>query len=286
MADVLSWVTTQLDPDTVGSIIDGVTLGTAHWAELHDSSIVEGNHCLGQGICVTACCTLVQMHVTDWAEAQKEDLLLSVVLDWLKAQKKTDWKALLAEHASSEQADLMESAEFYDSSRTLVPVLNAQRWDWRSSTLHGPQGPLCCHLEWVPQGCDHTLSLLQECFWLPGMTNQMQQSTKSFTHCLQHEGNLSKVPLHQIVATTPMDLLDVNFTSIKMTLELNRPPKVENVLVFQDHFMKHVMGHMTPNQTAKTVAKFMWLHLNLWGPSQAPELFGYELQEQHYGWDV
>ena len=77
-------------------------------------------------------------------------------------------------------------------------------------------------------------------------------------HCLQHEGNLSTAPLHLIVATTLMDLLHVDFTSIEMTLELNRLPKVANVLVFQDHFTKHVMVYMTPNQTAKTVAKFLY----------------------------
>ena len=43
------------------------------------------------------------MHVTDWTEAQKEDQVLSAVLDWLEGQKKTDLKALLAEHASSEE---------------------------------------------------------------------------------------------------------------------------------------------------------------------------------------
>ena len=79
------------------------------------------------------------------------------------------------------------------------------------------------------------------------MTNQMQQSIKSCSHCLQHEGNLSKVPLHLIVATALMDLLHVYFTSIEMTLELNRPTRVANVLVFQDHFMKHVMIYMTPD---------------------------------------
>ena len=69
---------------------------------------------------------------------------------------------------------------------------------------------------------------------------------------------MSKAPLHPIVATTLMDLLHVDFTSIEMTLELNRPPKVGNVLVFQDHFMKHIMAYMTPNQTAKTVTKFLY----------------------------
>ena len=66
------------------------------------------------------------------------------------------------------------------------------------------------------------------------------------------------VPLHPSVSTAPMDLLHVDFTSIKKTMGPNRPPKVTNVLVFQDHFMKHVMAYMTPDQTAKTVAKFLY----------------------------
>ena len=105
---------------------------------------------------------------------------------------------------------------------------------------------------------DHTLSLLQEHFWWPGMTSQMQQSIKTCAHCLQHEGGLSKAPLHPIMATAPLDLLHVDFTSIETTLELNESPKVANILGFQDHFMKHVLAYVTPNQTAKTVAKFLY----------------------------
>ena len=56
------------------------------------------------------------------------------------------------------------------------------------------------------------------------------------------------------MSTAPLDLLHVDFTSIEMTTEPNRLPKVINVLVFQDHFMKHVMAYVTSNQTAKTVA--------------------------------
>ena len=90
------------------------------------------------------------------------------------------------------------------------------------------------------------------------MTNQVQQSIKSCMHCLQHKGNLSKVPLHPIVSTTPMDLLHVDFTSIKTTMEPNRPPKIANVLVFQDHFTKHIMVYVTHNQTVKTITKFLY----------------------------
>ena len=113
-------------------------------------------------------------------------------------------------------------------------------------------------IEMWATGHNCTLSLLWEHFWWPGMTNQMQQCIMSCAHCLQHEGNLSKVPLHPIVATAPLDLLHVDFTSIEMTMELNRPPKVANILVFQDHFTKHVMVYVTPNHTAKTVTKFLY----------------------------
>ena len=43
-----------------------------------------------------------------------------------------------------------------------------------------------------------------------------------------------------------------------MTMEINKPPKVINILVFQDHFMKHIMAYVTPNQTAKTIAKLLY----------------------------
>ena len=69
---------------------------------------------------------------------------------------------------------------------------------------------------------------------------------------------MSKVPLQPTVATALMDLLHVDFTSIETTLELNRPSKVANVLVFQDHFTKHIMACITPDQTTKTVAKCLY----------------------------
>ena len=47
------------------------------------------------------------MHVTNWAKAQREDPVLNTVLNWLEAQKKTDLKTLLGEHASSEEGQLV-----------------------------------------------------------------------------------------------------------------------------------------------------------------------------------
>ena len=52
-----------------------------HQAKVHDPTVVKGDCCLEQEVCVAAASTLVQMHITDWAKAQKEDPLLSTVLD-------------------------------------------------------------------------------------------------------------------------------------------------------------------------------------------------------------
>ena len=48
MADILHWVTTQLDPETVKSILNGVTLGMAQRATVHNLAMVEGDQCLEQ----------------------------------------------------------------------------------------------------------------------------------------------------------------------------------------------------------------------------------------------
>ena len=107
VADVLSQITTCLNPDMVRSVLDGITLGATQRAESHDPTVVEGDHGVEKEVHVATGWVLVQMHMTDWAEAQGEDSVLSMVLDWLEAWKKTDLKTLLGEHASSEEGWLI-----------------------------------------------------------------------------------------------------------------------------------------------------------------------------------
>ena len=90
------------------------------------------------------------------------------------------------------------------------------------------------------------------------MAKQMRQVIKACGCCLQYEGGSPKAPLCPIVTTVPLDLLHVDFTSIETTMEPNQSPRVTNVLVFKDHFTKHVLAYVTPNQTAKTVATFLY----------------------------
>ena len=90
------------------------------------------------------------------------------------------------------------------------------------------------------------------------MVKQMRQVIRACKCCLQYEGGIPRAPLCPIVATAPMDLLHVDFTGIETTLELNQLPRVAKILVFQDHFTKHVLVYVTPDQTVKTIANFLY----------------------------
>ena len=79
----------------VRSVLDGITLGATQRVECQDPTVVRGDHDVEKEVHVTAGQVLVQMHVTDWTEAQREDSVLSMVLERLEAQKKTDLKTLL-----------------------------------------------------------------------------------------------------------------------------------------------------------------------------------------------
>ena len=47
------------------------------------------------------------MHVTDWAEAQKEDPELDAVLQWLGSKKKADLRMLLGECVTGKEGQMV-----------------------------------------------------------------------------------------------------------------------------------------------------------------------------------
>ena len=166
-----------------------------------------------------------------------------------------------------------KSSKFHYPSRYPLPMLHPKGGNedlllfvvpkmHQTATLNG------CHQDAGHQGHDCTLSLLQEHFWWPGIAKQMRQVIKVCKCCLQYEGGTPKAPVCPIVATTPLDLLHVDFTSIETMMELNQLPRVANILVFQDHFPKHVLAYVTPDQTVKPLLNFymeaIFLSLGPW----------------------
>ena len=107
MADALSWVTSHLDPEVVQAVLVGAAVGTSQRAEGENPSVIEGDQQLEQQVWVAAGQVLVEMHVTDWAVAQKKDPELDAVLQWLWPKKKADLRTLLGECILSEEGQML-----------------------------------------------------------------------------------------------------------------------------------------------------------------------------------
>ena len=52
------------------------------------------------------------------------------------------------------------------------------------------------------------------------MAVQMQKGISGCERCIQHEGAQGKAPLQTILFASPLELLHVDFTGIKTTMEL------------------------------------------------------------------
>ena len=78
-------------------------MGASQRAEGEDPAIIKGEQQMEKEVWVTTGLVLVEMHVTNWAMAQKGDPELDAVLQWLESKKKTDLRTLLGECIMSEE---------------------------------------------------------------------------------------------------------------------------------------------------------------------------------------
>ena len=220
-ADALSLVTTHLQPEAVQAVLDGAAMGASQRVEKESPAIIENNQCLEEEVHVAARRVLVEMHVTDWAKAQKEDPELDAVLQWLGSRKKADLRTLLGECIKSKEGQMVwRNCQNFISLQGILYLCSTPKGEDEDLLLfvvpkaHWTAALNGCHWDAGHQGHDCTLSLLQERFWWPGMAKQMRQVIKTCRCCLQYEGSTPKAPLCPIVATAPC------WTSCILTLQL------------------------------------------------------------------
>ena len=83
------------------------------------------------------------------------------------------------------------------------------------------------HHDASDQGQKRTLALTQERFWWPMMTKDCCVIVRGCPHCQAFEGEVPRAPLCPIQAYSPLELVDLGYTSIESTMELNKPPVVK-----------------------------------------------------------
>ena len=83
-----------------------------------------------------------------------------------------------------------------------------------------------CHREVAHQGQRCSTTLMQECFWWPGMTQNLRNSIKKCGHCRKYEAAPPIVPMKPLTCSGPGELLHVDFTSIEETVPLKEEPVI------------------------------------------------------------
>ena len=162
-----------------GTFQEILAVSTLLRAEGHDPSVVEGDHNIEKEVCVATGWVQVEMHETNWATTQKEDPVLNTMLHWLETQKKTNLRTLLRDMLLSEEGQMVwRNHQNFMTLQNVLYLCSTPKGEnedlllfvvlkvHQTATLNG------CHWHAGYQGCDCTLSLLQECFWWPGMANR------------------------------------------------------------------------------------------------------------------
>ena len=200
-------------------------------------------------------------NVTDWKREQKEDPILYQVVKHLRAPCETfkaalhkvlDKKATATYVKAKEQLLIKNSLLYWKTQQgqadeIVFQFVVPQRH--QGATLDG------CHREAAHQGQRHSTTLMQECFWWPGMTRDLRNSNKKCGHCRKYEVAPPVAPMKLLACSGPGELLHVDFTSIEETVPLKEDPVIRNMLVLQDHFPKYVVAYVVKDQTACTATE-------------------------------
>ena len=86
-------------------------------------------------------------------------------------------------------------------------------------------------------------------FW-PCMAAQVKEHIGKCCLCLAFKARQPKVPIKNICATHPMELVHLDYLCLEPGKGLE-----ENVLVITDHFTRYAQAYVTQTQTAQMMAK-------------------------------
>ena len=273
MADFLSWMQERLPEEEVQEYLNKIPYPGVK--AVLDNAITPIEERAEQGVWPCSDCQnvhqeevvgarlarLATTNVTYWKQEQKEDPVLYQLAKHLRApremlkaalHKVLDKKATTAYVKVNEQL-LIKNGLLYHKTlqgpageivfQFIVPQMH------RSTTLDG------CHREVAHQGQRHSTTLMQECFWWPGMTRDLRNRIKKCGHCRKYEAAPPIVPMKPLTCSGLGELLHVDFTSIEETVPLKEEPVIQNVLVLQDHFSKYVVVYVVKDQTAHTATE-------------------------------
>ena len=110
-----------------------------------------------------------------------------------------------------------------------------------------------CHDQIGHLGQDRVLELLRDRFFWPGMQMDVASYINSCPRCTRRKSQPDTVPLHNIEATQPLELIHLDYLQIEPSKD-----NIENDLIVTDHFTRYAQAYPSKTQTALATAKLLW----------------------------
>ena len=247
VANALSCIPIRHDHRTMKSLMKGAVMDASSRCKAQASDALRKDHeWLGEEVRLQAA-KLAPMHMVDWVESQDSDSLLAACKKWLRMwrevlspKKDTLLCELLGRHMEGEGCILfrVQNSLILDKDLlylNMTPKGEAESvaafvvsTDQRRVALNG------VHRDAGHQGQARTLALTHERFWWLTLVEDCKAMIRGCQHCHAFEGAIPKAPLCPIRVYAPLELMHMDFTSIEMDMELNKPPGVKNVLIITD----------------------------------------------------
>ena len=140
-----------------------------------------------------------------------------------------------------------------------------------------------CHNEVGHLGLECMLDLMRDRFFWPHMAVQAKEHVGKCRPCLAFKARQPKVPLKNIVATHPLELVHLDF----LCLESGKG-REENVLVITDHFTRYAPGvcNQDPNSSDHGKDPVGQVHCPLWSSRKNTHWSGTQFWESVGGWPL
>ena len=255
-----------MSSEAMRAVFNNLTSGAGRRAEQEYNTDSAAHHeAHSTKVNVKAVRLSIQMHVTDWAEAQHEDPEIEAAKDWCHHNKKK------SEPGMEQLAKLksrLGSKKNTPEGRSIL--WNADKLTLSEGLLYYRYKPkyqikeVKCFV--VPRanrtaghlGKKRTESLISDRFWWPGVYEDVNRVVQNCRWCQLHGGREEKAPMVLMMVTVPLQLVHLNFTSFEITTNLNKSPKVQHILVIVDHFTRYTRAYVTKDQQASAAAKTLY----------------------------
>ena len=217
-----------MSSEAMKAVFDNLTSGAGRRAEL-EYSVNSATHHEADSIEVSVKSTRLsmQMHVMDWAEAQREDPEIEATMDWchLDRKKLEPWTEQLAKLKSRlgtkkntpEERSILRNADKLTLPGGLLFYRYKPKYQFEEvkcfivPRAHRRTAIDGCHHDADHQGKKRIESLISDQFRWPGAFKDVNRAVQNCRWCQLYEGREEKAPMVLMMVTAPLQLVHLDF---------------------------------------------------------------------------